>query len=95
MSFNLIVTLAAREDTLHAVIYYESVQEEFGGDFLKDLEDWYAAICKNPFAYSYTDSKSILRDVSLNRFPFVIIFKVEGVSVIILSVHNIHKKSFS
>ena len=95
MSFNIIVSLAAREETLTALNYYENIREGLGEDFLEDLEDRYSAICENPLAYSYTDSKCILRDVSLYRFPFVVIFKVESESVIILSVHNTHKKPFS
>ena len=73
MTYKIIVTLAAREDTLQALNYYEHIRIGLGDDFLEDIEERYMAICENPYAYSYTDSKRILRDVILSRFPYLII----------------------
>ncbi|MFI5195526.1 MAG: hypothetical protein ACHQD8_00415 [Chitinophagales bacterium] len=95
MKYKIIVTLAAREDTLEALNYYENIKPGLGEDFLEDLEERYIAICQNPYAFSYTDSKCVLRDVILNRFPYLIIFKIQSDHIIALSVHNIHKKPLS
>ena len=95
MSFKIIVALTAREDTLQALNYYEDIRPGLGDDFLEDLEERYTAICKNPFAFSYTDNRRVLRDVALNRFPYLVIFKIQSASVLILSVHNTHKKPVS
>ena len=95
MRYKIVVTLAAREDTLLALNYYEDIRSGLGDDFLEDLEERYTAICKNPFAFSYTDSKRVLRDVGLNRFPYLVIFKIQSDHVLVLSVHNTHKKPAS
>jgi hypothetical protein len=95
MKYKIIVLLAAREDTLEALNYYESIRAGLGEDFLKDMEERYTAICANPYAFSYTDSKCVLRDVILNRFPYLVIFKIQSENVIVLSVHNTHKKPLS
>ena len=92
MKYKIIVTLAAREDTQQAFNYYENTHTGLGDDFLEDIEEQYIAISENPYEYSYTDNKRVLRDVILNRFPYLIIFKVQSEFIIVLSVHNIHKK---
>ncbi len=56
MKYGIVVTLAAREDTLRALNYYEDIRVGLGEDFLEDLEERYIAICKNTFAFSYTDT---------------------------------------
>ena len=92
MKYKIIVTYAAREETLDALNYYEDIRVGLGDDFIEDLEERYVAISENPYAYSYTDDRCILRDVVLTRFPYLIIFKIESESVIIISVHNTHRK---
>ncbi len=92
MKFKIAVSLIAREETLEAVIYYEDIRLGLGEDFLEDLDERYIAISENPYAYSYTDNKCILRDVSLNRFPYVVIYKIQPENIVIISVHNTHKK---
>jgi toxin ParE1/3/4 len=92
MKYNIVVTLAARQDTLDALNYYDAVRAGLGDEFLADLEERYEAICANPLAYSYTDSKNDIRNVILNRFPYLIIFRVQPPCVIALAIHNIHKK---
>ena len=36
-------------------------------------------------------NKNLIRDVHVKRFPFVIIYKIESATVIILSVHHTHR----
>lgn len=93
--YSLIVTRIAREDALDAFQYYESKLPGLGNDFLDELEDRYKAIIANPHAFSYTDGRCILRDVVLHRFPFVVIYKLEGDAIIVVSVHNCYKKPYS
>lgn len=92
MKFEINITLAAREETLQTFDYYENIRIGLGDDFLRDLEERYTAICENPYAFSYTDEKNILRDTKLHDFPFLIIYKIQADNVIVLSVHNTHKK---
>lgn len=94
MTFDLSVTTKARYEAMEALNYYDNIQPGLGDNFLTDLEEKFAAICENPFAYSYIDEKGGLRDTMLKRFPYLVIFKIRQKEVIILSVHNRHKKPF-
>ena len=92
MTFSIVVTRIVREETLDALNYYENIRSGLGDDFLEDLEERYTAIAANPYLFSYTDQLSILRDVNLHRFPFLIIYKIQANKIIILSDHNTYKK---
>jgi len=92
MNFTITVAVVAREETLDAMNYYENIRMGLGDDFLEDLEERYSAISKNPYLFGYADKLLILRDTSLNRFPFLVIYKIQFNSLIILSVHNTYKK---
>jgi mRNA-degrading endonuclease RelE of RelBE toxin-antitoxin system len=91
MKYKIYATSTAKKETADAVFYYENAQPGLGLAFLKEIENKYDAISKNPFAYGYIDNKNLVRDVLVKRFPFVIIYKVESDSVVILSVHHTHK----
>jgi len=95
MNFNLVITLTARQNTINAYNYYESIRAELGEDFLYELETKYRSIRQNPYSFSYIDDKFILRDCALNRFPFVVIYKIHEEQIFILSVHNFNKNPFS
>ncbi len=92
MSYAILPTKKAIEETEDAAIYYEGVRPGLGFDFLNEVEERYKAISKNPFAYSYIDERNIIRDAALKRFPYVIIFSIEQDSVIVLSVHQTQQR---
>ncbi len=92
MKYKILATSTAKKETEDAVFYYESVSSGLGLAFLKEIENRYASISKNPFAYGYVDNKNLMRDVLVKRFPFVIIYKIESDTVVILSVHHTHKE---
>ena len=48
MKYKIIVTYAAREETLDALNYYEDIRVGLGDDFIEDLEERYVAISENP-----------------------------------------------
>jgi len=91
MKYKITSTSVAKKETSDAVFYYESVRHGLGLAFLKEIEHIYDLISKNPFAYGYIDNKNLIRDVHVKRFPFVIIYKIESATVIILSVHHTHR----
>ncbi len=91
MIYKLRTTSVAKSETKKSVLYYEEIQEGLGLAFLKEIEKAYASISKNPFAFSFIDNKNLIRDVQIDRFPFVIIYKIESDTVIILSVHHTRK----
>jgi hypothetical protein len=92
MSFDLLISKVAREETEVPAFYYEDIYPGLGAAFLQELERFYTAIAENPHFYGFIDSKKLLRDVALKKYPFVVIFKVEGKKVVVLSVHNTNRK---
>jgi len=92
MTYAIFTTTLANTETEDAALYYETVSSGLGLAFLNEIEKRYEFISKNPFTYGYVDNKELIRDVQIGRFPYVIIYKIEAERVIILSVHNTHKK---
>ena len=95
MNYLVTLTLAAENDIKNAVDYYDSVSEDAGERFLAELNVAYAKIAVAPQHYKYISDgrRSRYRSKSLSRFPFLIIFRVVGKSVIIVSVHNTNRRN--
>jgi len=93
MTYKLIITNAALQDEQEAYDYYEGIQVGLGERFLEKVEKRYADLSKHPEFYSYSDENKIIRDVAVDDFPFLVIYEVSGVNVIVFAIHNTHKKS--
>ena len=94
MKYELLYTDAAKKETEDAAIYYEEISHGLGLSFLDEIEIKFGIIRKNPFTYGYIDDQKQLRDVKINRFPFVVIYKIESERVIVISVHHTRKEPF-
>ncbi len=77
MSFELVITRKAHEEALDAYTYYESRSIGLGERFLEALSKRYVDLSLHPSHYSFIDEdpEQILRDVRLEKFPFVIVFE--------------------
>lgn len=62
-----------------------------GEDFLVKLQHRFNDLSIQPEFYSYIDSRHLLRDVALDRFPFVVIYEVDQNNVIVYAVHLTYK----
>ncbi len=93
MSFRIVVTRIARDETLQAYDYYENIRDGLGEEFLLELEYCYERLSQNPSAYSFIDKDFGIRDMRIPRFPFVIIFSIVKDAVVIAYIHNTHKNS--
>ena len=93
MAFSLIVTVHAHNDVREAYIYYEEKQPGLGERFLNNLEACYIALQQHPEHYGYIaeDPLKILRDVKVDKFPFVIVFEIRQSEVVIYAVYNTYK----
>lgn len=91
--FNLLVKEEAHIDIAEAYNYYEAKQTGLGERFLSSLLKRYTDLSKHPYNYSFIheDEALHLRDVLLNRFPYVIVFEIIENDVIIYAVHNTYK----
>ena len=70
------------------------LQIGLGDDLLNILRDYYAKLSDNPYLYSFIEHSEILRDVKIDRFPYVVIYLVSGDEVIIVSVRNTRNLPF-
>lgn len=92
MKYTILIIAEARQDELEAYNYYEDLRTGLGEELLIILEQHYIAISENPFLYSFTDENKTLRDVTVLRFPYVIIYEIKSSIVVVYAVHNTYKK---
>ncbi len=93
MPFRVIITREAHNDTVEAYRYYEEKQSGLGERFLDVLQICYQSLSLQPEHYGYIneDSLKILRDVKLEKFPYIVVFEIIEVEVIVYAVHNTYK----
>jgi mRNA-degrading endonuclease RelE of RelBE toxin-antitoxin system len=91
LAYNLIVTEIAELHALEAAIYYEEQLRDLSERFLSELEDIYKKIAEHPEYYSYVSLQDVYRDISLDKFPFVVIYQVHDNDVIIVDVFNTNR----
>lgn len=93
MTLRVIVTKEAHNDTLEAYLYYEEKQNGLGERFLDVLQFCYQSLSMQPENYGYIneDPLKILRDVKLEKFPYVVVFEITEAGVIVYAVHNTYK----
>ena len=88
MTYNILIKEYALEDTREAYEYYENVRPGLGERFLEQLENCYQAISLYSTYFGFIDDQKILLDKLLKVFPFVVIYKIEEDTVVVVAVHN-------
>jgi len=92
INYTIIVTEDAREELLQAYLYYEQQQAGLGERFLSEVENRFDDLEKHPEYYSVIDEQNVLRDVAVNNFPYVLIYRIAEKEVRIYAVFNTAKK---
>lgn len=72
MAYKIVITEQAKEDTQTAYDYYETQQQNLGEEFLQEIVNRYDDLTGHPQHYGYIDNRGIIRDVKIDRFPYVI-----------------------
>ncbi len=90
MSYEVVVQLEAVLDTQEAFKWYEKKREGLGYVLIEEIEKCYKMLSKHPYHYSYINKK--FRRIKVNRFPYLIIFKIDGNDVIVNSVRHAKRK---
>jgi plasmid stabilization system protein ParE len=82
----------ADEDYITAYIWYEKQQEGLGEKFITAIRKKLEAIVSHPEIYSSKD-KEDYREVLVNNFPYVIVYKVykQKKEIFISSIHHTKK----
>ncbi|MFI5196896.1 MAG: type II toxin-antitoxin system RelE/ParE family toxin [Chitinophagales bacterium] len=94
MKYNLILTADAQQEETDAYNYYENIRAGLGESLLIELEKSYNKIAETPFYYSYLQTSKMLRDIKVERFPYLVIYLVSGNTLTVLSIRNIHRRPF-
>ncbi len=90
MSYEVVVQLEAVLDTQEAFKWYEKKREGLGYVLIEEIEKYYKMLSKHPYHYSYINKN--FRRIKVNRFPYLIIFKIDGNDVIVNSVRHAKRK---
>jgi len=86
MNYKLKITEEAFRDINMAFEYYENKQKNLGNQFFLDLAENIKYLIKNPEIFRIR--KKDLREVVLNKFPYVVVFRIRKNVVVILAVFN-------
>lgn len=93
MAYLRIVKEEAHFDIANAYLYYKEKQPGLGEKFLQALIKRYDDLMQHPTHYSFIAEYpgKILRDVKLEKFPYLIVYEIINAEVIIYAVHNVHQ----
>jgi len=90
MSFRLIIQDQAILEIKDAFEWYEEQKEGLGYEFIAEIEDCYNDLSKYPERYSYINH--LYRRIKTNRFPYILIYEIDGSTVIIIRVRHLKQK---
>jgi plasmid stabilization system protein ParE len=85
MKYQLLVKEEALQDMTEAFIWYEQERIGLGVEFLDELGKYYSRISTNPEHYQLHRNQ---RTAVMHRFPFKIVFEVEGENIIVYAVYH-------
>ena len=77
-------------DMQEAFEWYEVQQVSLGYEFIGEVEECYKKICDHPLNYSPVNER--FRRLKINRFPYLIIYEIEGGTIFINAVRHTSKK---
>lgn len=90
MSYTLQVQSEAIIDIQEAFEWYEAQQPGLGYDLIEEIESGYEKLSNHPLHYTAINER--FRRLKVNRFPYLIVYEIEGNNVIINSVQHKSKK---
>ena len=91
MTYKIVITPFAHNEEYEAYTWYEEQHMGLGDELLKELETAYQKISNNPEHYSFIDERKELRDFLINRFPYLIVYRINGDAIEIIAVHHAKK----
>ena len=90
MSFSLVVQYEAILDIQEAFIWYEQKKQGLGFSFIEEIESGYQKITTQPLHYLVVNQR--FRRLKVSRFPYLIIYEIEGDTIIVNSVRYTGRK---
>lgn len=91
MDYKIIISVDAENDTNHAYIYYEDIQNGLGERFLSELVEFYQKIKDHPTYFSFVSKTQTIRSVALKIFPYKIVYEIDGDKIYVFAVYHFRK----
>jgi plasmid stabilization system protein ParE len=90
MSYNLVLQKEAILDIQEAFGWYEKQKNGLGFILIEEIDICFEKLTEHPEYYTYISKN--YRRIKVNRFPYLIIYEIEGNDVIINSVHHVRQR---
>jgi len=90
MGYNVWLQDEAILEMDNAFEWYEDQREGLGDELIEEIESCYEYLRINPQRYSYINP--LYRRIKTNRFPYILVYEIEGNDVIIISIRHIKRK---
>jgi len=87
MPYNYRLSGEAESDVYDSYVWYENKKEGLGEEFLDALDTAERAVSDNPLIYSLR-YKKIVRAFVVDRFPYLVLYVVNGNDIDVISVFN-------
>ena len=85
MKYTLIVKAEALQDMTEAFSWYENKRAGLGTEFLDEVDKCFDRIVQTPGHYqSHRDQRVAV----LHRFPYKIVYEIEGETVVVYAVYH-------
>lgn len=76
----------AQQEAQESRAYYDSVQDGLGQEFKNEVDKTLKRIFDNP--YQFPKGRREKRIAQVNRFPFVVIFQVRKLIILVISIFH-------
>ncbi len=90
MTYRMVVRGSAAKDVLEAFFWYHTIRPQLGDRFMAALKECYDSIEVSPYGYQFR--KGNFRHVMLRKFPYRVVYEVEGQDVFIYRIVHVKRK---
>jgi plasmid stabilization system protein ParE len=91
MSFQLVLQSEAVIDIQQAFEWYEAQKPGLGYEFITEVEEGFEKICDHPLHYAAINVR--FRRLKISRFPYLIVYEIENITVLVVAIKHTSKKS--
>ena len=91
MSYNLILTSMAHRDLSQALKYYAKISPVLSERFLQHTKAAFTDLETHPHFYSYFGDGKRLRNHTIKKFPYTIVFEIKLTEVFVVGIYNMHQ----
>ncbi len=93
MVYNIIVSTEAAKDISEAYTFYEDQQTGLGDRFLNELAHFFEKLKHHPTYYSFVSEAKTIRALALKKFPYKIIYEIDGDELYVFAIHHFSQNS--